>query len=40
MELLYAANFYQNCDDNDVESRWIEAFEEQKIVARKTVTGG
>lgn len=28
--MLYATKFYQNCVDEDTESRWMEAYEEQK----------
>uniref|UniRef100_A0A0R3RHA5 BAALC binder of MAP3K1 and KLF4 b n=1 Tax=Elaeophora elaphi TaxID=1147741 RepID=A0A0R3RHA5_9BILA len=29
-EMLHATKFYQNCVDEDTESRWMEVYEEQK----------
>ncbi|KAM3718259.1 Translation initiation factor [Dirofilaria immitis] len=29
-EMLHATNFYQNCVDEDTESRWMEVYEEQR----------
>uniref|UniRef100_A0A915PV98 Uncharacterized protein n=1 Tax=Setaria digitata TaxID=48799 RepID=A0A915PV98_9BILA len=32
--MLHATNFYQNCVDEDTESRWMEVFEEQKAIGQ------
>ncbi|VBB27746.1 unnamed protein product [Acanthocheilonema viteae] len=33
-EMLHATNFYQNCVDEDTESRWMEVYEEQRSVGQ------
>ncbi|VDK79048.1 unnamed protein product [Litomosoides sigmodontis] len=39
-EMLYATKFYQNCVDEDMESRWMKVYEEQKNVEQTSHGNG